>query len=53
MQVLNSLHRNLSNFVLTRELQSLFSPKALGGDQFCRKDLEISEEACSVHVGAC
>jgi hypothetical protein len=32
---------------------SFAPPKASGGEPRCRKDLAISEEACSMHVGPC
>jgi hypothetical protein len=28
-------------------------PQSIRGGPFCRKDLAISEEACSMHIGAC
>ncbi len=31
----------------------LCSSKASGGESFCREDLAIPKEACSMHVGPC
>ena len=32
---------------------SFAPPKASGGESFCREDLAISKEACSMHAGPC